>query len=193
MKFMKLRSMASSALIFSALAMAGCQSSRMSSIDTGPEPVGAAPTGVVEQSQLPAPTNPKGTQMAATDPAQFPTAPTTPAAPSAQAQGTQVASAATAAAPSGPDLTVGGVAGVWGVNVGGQNCKIATPQTKYGQGFRAGPLKCPGEMANVKSWNVAGKQLTLYDESGSPVARLYGAGGGFSGQTSGGSAISLTR
>jgi hypothetical protein len=189
MKFMKLRSMASSALILSALAMAGCQSSRMSSIDTGPEPVAAAPTGVVEQSQLPAPTNPKGTPASS---AEFPVAPATPAAPAASAQ-TQVASAATAAAPSGPDLTVGGVAGVWGVNVGGQNCKIATPQTKYGQGFRAGPLKCPGEMANVKSWNVAGKQLTLYDESGSPVARLFGAGGGFSGQTSGGSAVSLTR
>jgi Protease inhibitor Inh len=181
--------MGSSALVISALAMAGCQSSRMSSIDTGPEPVAAAPTGVVQQSQLPPPTNPQGT---AANSAQFPAPPTTPAASAAPAQ-TQVASAATAAAPSGPDLTVGGVAGVWGVNVAGQNCKIATPQTKYGQGFRAGPLKCPGEMANVKSWNVAGKQLTLYDESGSPVARLYGAGGGFSGQTSGGSAISLTR
>jgi Protease inhibitor Inh len=187
---MKLRSMASSALVVSALAVSGCQSSRMSGIDTTPEPVAAAPTGVVQQSQLPPPTNPQGTTANSTD---FPVAPTAPAAPAAPAAGTQVASAAAAAAPSGPDLTVGSVAGVWGVSVAGQNCKIATPQTKYGQGFRAGPLKCPGEMANVKSWNVAGKQLTLYDEGGSPVARLYGAGGGFSGQTSGGSPISLTR
>ena len=162
----------------------------MSSIDTGPEPIAAAPAGVVQQSQLPPPTNPKGTPA---NSAEFPAAPTTPAAPPAAAQGTQVASAATAAAPSGPDLTVGSVAGVWGVNVAGQNCKIATPQTKYGQGFRAGPLKCPGEMANVKSWHVAGRRLTLYDGRGSAVARLFGAGGGFSGQTSGGSAISLTR
>jgi Protease inhibitor Inh len=187
---MRLRSMASSALVVSALAVSGCQSSRMSGIDTTPEPVAAAPTGVVQQSQLPPPTNPQGTTANSTD---FPVAPTAPAAPAAPAAGTQVASAATAAAPSGPDLTVGSVAGVWGVSVAGQNCKIATPQTKYGQGFRAGPLKCPGEMANVKSWNVAGKQLTLYDEGGSPVARLYGAGGGFSGQTSGGSPISLSR
>jgi hypothetical protein len=188
---MKLRSMASSALVVSALAVSGCQSSRMSDINTAPEPVAAAPTGVVQQSQLPPPTNPQGTQTAAAT--NFPAAPTTPAAPAAPAAGTQVASAATAAAPSGPDLTVGSVAGVWSASVGGQSCKIATPQTKYGQGFRAGPLKCPGEMANVKSWNVAGKQLTLYDEGGSPVARLYGAGGGFSGQTSGGSPISLSR
>jgi hypothetical protein len=186
---MKLRSLASSSVVLVALAVGGCQSSRISGIDTSPEPVAAAPTGVVQQSQLPPPTNPQGTAAAtATD---FPTAPAAPAAPAAGT--TQVASAATAAAPSGPDLTVGSVAGVWGVSVAGQNCKIATPQTKYGQGFRAGPLKCPGEMANVKSWNVAGKQLTLYDEGGSPVARLFGAGGGFSGQTSGGSPISLTR
>lgn len=190
---MKKTSVLASALAFAALGLAGCQSSRMSGIDTAPEPLTAAPSGVVQQSQLPPPTNPAGTQTAATDPSQFPTAPTAPAGtkvltPAAPAAGTQVAAAAT-----GPDLTVGAVAGVWNVNVAGQSCKVATPQTKFGQGFRAGPLKCPGEVANVKSWNVAGKQLTLYDESGSTVARLYGAGGGYSGQTTGGSPISLSR
>ena len=191
---MKLTSKAASALLVAALGLGGCQSSRISGIDTGPAPLPAAPTGVVQQSQLPPPTNPAGAQVAAVDPAQFPAAPTTPGGiktltPTAPAPGTQVATAA----PTGPDLTVGGIAGVWNVNVAGQSCKVATPQTKFGQGFRAGPLKCPGEMANVKSWNVAGKQLTLYDEGGTAVAKLYGAGGGYSGQTSGGSAISLTR
>jgi Protease inhibitor Inh len=191
---MKLTSKAASALIIATLGLGGCNSTRISGIDTGPEPLAAAPAGIVQQSQLPPPTNPAGTQVAAVDPAQFPAAPTTPGGiktltPTAPAPGTQVA----AAAPTGPDLTVGGIAGVWNVNVAGQSCKVATPQTKFGQGFRAGPLKCPGEMANVKSWNVAGKQLTLYDEGGTAVAKLYGAGGGYSGQTSGGSAISLTR
>ncbi len=190
---MRLTSKAASALLVAALGLGGCQSSRISGIDTGPAPLAAAPTGVVQQSQLPPPTNPAGTQVAAVDPAQFPAAPTNPGGiktltPTAPAVGTEVA-----AAPTGPDLTVGGIAGVWNVNVAGQSCKVATPQTKFGQGFRAGPLKCPGEMANVKSWNVAGKQLTLYDEGGTAVAKLYGAGGGYSGQTSGGSAISLTR
>ena len=191
---MKLTSKAASALIVAALGLGGCQSTRISGIDTGPEPVAAAPAGVVQQSQLPPPTNPAGTQVAAVDPAQFPAAPTTPGGDQNpdpdRASGRH---GCCRCKPTGPDLTVGGIAGVWNVNVAGQSCKVATPQTKFGQGFRAGPLKCPGEMANVKSWNVAGKQLTLYDEGGTAVAKLYGAGGGYSGQTSGGSAISLTR
>ncbi len=185
---MTIRTNAALAVVVAALSLAGCQSSRMSGINTGPEPLPAAPSGVIQQSQLPPPTNPAGTQVATADPSQFPAAPTPP--------GGAAIPAATdpAAAATGPDLTVGSVAGVWNVNVAGQSCKVATPQTKYGQGFRAGPLRCPGEVANVKSWNVAGKQLTLYDESGSAVARLYSSGGaGFNGQTSGGSPISLTR
>jgi Protease inhibitor Inh len=187
---MKFRSSVGASLVFIALGLAGCQSSRVGNY-TAIDPLPAAPSGVVQQSQLPPPTKPTAPQVAATDPSQFPAAPTTAGGATASgAPGTQVASAA----PSGPDLTVGGVAGVWNVNVAGQSCKVATPQTKYGQGFRAGPLRCPGEVANVKSWNVSGKQLTLYDESGSAVARLFSSGGaGFNGQTSGGSAISLTR
>lgn len=190
---MRMTSTAASALFVAALGLGGCQSSRMSDIDTAPAPLPAAPSGVVQQSQLPPPTNPAGTQVANVDPAQFPAAPTSPTATKTLTPTTPAVAAPPAAAATGPDLTVGGIAGVWNVSVAGQSCKVATPQTKYGQGFRAGPLKCPGEMANVKSWNVAGKQLTLYDEGGTAVARLYGAGGGYSGQTSGGSAVSLTR
>lgn len=143
------------------LFMAGCQSDRISGIDTyspaSPSPVTAAPSGNVQQSQLPPPSKPAA--PAVTDPTQFPSAPTTPQietapAATAPAAGTQVAANA-------PDVTVGAVAGVWNVSTGGASCKVATPQTKYGQGFRAGPLRCPGDMANVKSWNVAGKQLVL--------------------------------
>ena len=43
--------------------------------------------------------------------------------------------------------------------VSGQSCKVATPQTKFGAGYRAGPLRCPAPIDGVKSWNVAGKQL----------------------------------
>ena len=42
-----------------------------------------------------------------------------------------------------PDLTAGSVAGVWNASVSGQTCKVATPQTKFGAGFRAGPLALP--------------------------------------------------
>jgi hypothetical protein len=150
-----------------------------------PAPLRAAPSGAVSQSQLPPPGGAN----------QFPSAPNTgapaAAAPNAAPGNTQVASLPPENA---PDLTPGSVAGVWNASMGGQSCKIATPQTKFGQGYRAGPLRCPGELANLSSWSVSGKQLTLYDAAGGTVARLYSSGSAkFDGQTSGGQNVSLSR
>jgi hypothetical protein len=165
-----------------ALAAAGCSSSRLSSLDTQPEPLTPAPAGTVTGSQLPPPAAP-GT----TDPNAFPAAP---------GAGTQVAAVPPTAEPpaDAPDLTAANVAGVWNASVSGQSCKVATPQTKFGAGFRAGPLRCPAPLDGVKSWNVTGKQLTLYDESGGTLARLYSSGPEkFDGQTESGVPVSLTR
>lgn len=164
------------AAAFALLAASGCTSSRFASSGTQPAPLPAAPSGTVTAQQLPPPATP----APATE---FPAAPET-----------QVA-ALPAEPPAGaPDLTAASVAGVWNASVSGQTCKVATPQTKFGQGFRAGPLRCPAPMDGVKSWNVAGKQLTLYDESGGTLARLYASGPEkFDGQTSGGLPISLSR
>jgi hypothetical protein len=161
----------------SALAVAGCQSERMSSLNTRAEPLPAVPAGTVTGSQLPPPATP--------DPSQFPAAPQQ-----------QVAAAPPITQPpaSAPDITAGGVAGVWTASVSGQSCKVATPQTKFGAGFRAGPLRCPAPIDGVKSWNVAGKQLTLHDANGSVLARLYSSGPEkFDGQTESGVPISLSR
>lgn len=170
------------AAVLAALFVTGCSSTRLSSMNTQqPAPLPAAPAGTVTGNSLPPPAAP-GT----TDPAQFPAAPGT----------TTVAAAPAAVEPAAtaPDLTVGNVAGVWNASVSGQSCRVATPQTKFGAGFRAGPLRCPAPIDGVKSWNVAGKQLSLYDESGSVVARLYSSGGEkFDGQTSTGLPISLSR
>ncbi|MGL4489814.1 MAG: protease inhibitor Inh/omp19 family protein [Rhizobiaceae bacterium] len=171
-------------VVLAGLLVSGCQSDRISGIDSGPAPVAAAPAGTVTAAPLPSPAAPK---PVVTDPSAFPTAPTAPVDATAPAAAAEVASAA------GPDVTVGSVAGVWNVSLAGQSCKVATPQTKFGQGFRAGPLKCPAEMANVKSWNVAGKQLVMYDEGGATIARLYSTGSGFSGQTAGGAPITFSR
>jgi hypothetical protein len=171
------------AVSLAALAMAGCSSTRFSSMDSAqPAPLQAAPSGTVSSSQLPPPAQP-GTA----DPSQFPAAP---------GGGTQVAALPpTGEPPAGAaDLTASSVAGVWNVNVSGQSCKVATPQTKFGSGYRAGPLHCPAPIDGIKSWNVAGKQLTLYDADGGTLARLYSSGGEkFDGQTSSGQPISLTR
>lgn len=170
------------AVTLAALVASGCSSTRLSSMDSAqPAPLEPAPSGTVSSSQLPPPAQP-GTA----DPSQFPTAP----------QNTQVAALPPdGSAPAGAaDLTPSKVAGVWNVNVSGQSCKVATPQTKFGSGYRAGPLRCPAPVDGVKSWNVAGKQLTLYDADGGTLARLYSSGGEkFDGQTSNGQPISLTR
>lgn len=169
---------------FLALALAGCQSDRFSRVDTRPAPLPAAPSGSVTAGQLPPPVQP-----GPTDPSQFPVA---PGADGMQQNGDeqQVAALEQSAA----DITAGTVAGVWNASISGQSCRVATPQTRFGQGFRAGPLRCPAPLDGVKSWNVSGKQLALYDESGGILARLYSSGGNrFDGQTSSGQPISLSR
>ncbi len=164
-----------------ALLLAGCNTSRMSSLDTRPEPLTPAPAGSVTGGTLPPPAAPR-----TADPAQF------PAAPGASTVAAALPSPETLA--SAPDLTAGSVAGVWNASVSGQSCKVATPQTKFGAGFRAGPLRCPTPVDGVKSWNVAGKQLSFYDADGSVLARLYPSGPEkFDGQTSTGLPISLSR
>lgn len=168
-------------LALAALSAAGCSSTRMSSLNTRPEPLPAAPAGAVTSNQLPPPA------AAGTDPSAFPPPP----------EGTtDVAALPPSDQPpaNAPDLTAGSVAGVWNATVSGQGCKIATPQTKFGQGYRAGPLRCPAPLDGVKSWNVSGKQLTLYGDGGTALARLYSSGAEkFDGQTEGGLPISLSR
>lgn len=171
------------------LAIAGCQSARFSSLDTRqpvstPAPLNAAPAGTITAGQLPPPVQP-GT----TDPSQFPSAPGTDGTLTPPG-GTQVA----AAPANAPAVTAGSVAGVWNASVSGQSCRVATPQTKFGAGYRAGPLRCPAPLDGVKSWNVEGSQLALYDDGGNVLARLYSSGGErFDGQTSSGVPISLSR
>jgi len=170
------------AVSLTAMLAAGCSSTRFSSMNTQPAPLQAAPSGQVASSKLPPPASP-----APADPASFPEAP---------GASTDVASISPAEDPAAtaPDLTTASVAGVWNASVSGQSCRVATPQTKFGAGYRAGPLRCPAPVDSVKSWNVAGKQLSLYDESGSVVARLYSSGPEkFNGQTSTGLPITLSR
>jgi len=172
-------------------AVSACQNNRMGSLNTSPAPLAAAPSGTVVASQLPPPSGP-------VDPSAFPPPPVVPGETTQVAAVDPALGTAQPAAPSAPagapDLTVGSVAGVWSANVAGQGCRVATPQTKFGQGYRAGPLRCPAPLDGVKSWNVAGKQLTLYDDGGNLLARLYSSGEGkFDGQMTSGQPISLSR
>ena len=91
------------------------------------------------------------------------------------------------------EMTVKRVAGVWNATILGTTCKLATPQTKFGEGFRAGPLHCPTPLDSVKSWNLAEKELVLYGATGTVLARLHFAGGRFDGQFGSGEPITLSR
>ncbi|MDW6022068.1 protease inhibitor Inh/omp19 family protein [Mesorhizobium sp. BAC0120] len=170
------------AVSLAALFASGCSTSERLAASQ-PAPLMPAPSGTVSSNQLPPPAAP------GTNPSQFPTAPGT---------GTDIAAATPPAAAAPPanaaDVTTASVAGVWNATVSGQSCKVATPQTKFGAGYRAGPLRCPAPLDGVKSWNVSGKQLALYDADGGVLARLYSSGGErFDGQTSSGVPISLSR
>lgn len=170
------------AVSLAALLAAGCSSTRFSSMNEQPAPLQPAPSGKVTAStSLPPPVSPGA--AAATDPAGFPAAPDT---------STQMAAADPAA--TAPDLTTGNVVGAWNASVAGQSCQLITSLTKLGSNNRAASRACAAPVNGVKSWNVSGKQLSLYDETGSVVARLYSSGPEkFDGQTSTGLPISLSR
>lgn len=165
--------------------LAGCQSSRFDTMASNAPPqaqapaqIRAAPTSTIQKSTL-----------SDVNTSQFPANPNDMNTPAESS--TQVASLPPS---TSVDLTPGKVAGVWNASLAGQSCKVATPQTKFGQGYRAGPLRCPGELANLSSWAVNGKQLMLYDANGGTVASLYSsADGRFDGQTSSGQPLSLSR
>ncbi len=71
------------------------------------------------------------------------------------------------------DLFPASIAGVWNLSMGGKVCRIATPQTKFGQGYRAGPLHCPGIASQVRSWAVKGKRLYFYNNFGRVILVFY--------------------
>src|SRR5690606_27059509 len=143
-----------------AILVAGCQSQRFARLEPrSPAPLPAAPAGSVTASQLPPPSG-----ATASD---FPAAP---------GQETQMADIDDGASASAPELTPASVAGVWTVSIEGQTCRVATPQTKFGEGFRAASLKCPPPLDTMRSWSVSDKQLTFHDETGAVLARLYSSG-----------------
>jgi hypothetical protein len=174
------------AVSLAALLAAGCSSTRFSSMNEQPAPLQAAPSGnVTSSTALPPPAAP-GTMP--TDPAGFPEAPGASTDVAMATPGTDPA------ASTAPDLTTGNVVGAWSASVAGQSCQLITSLTKLGSNNRAASRQCAAPMNGVKAWNVAGKQLSLYDESGSVVATLQSSGDGkFNGQTSTGAPISLSR
>ncbi|WP_455474134.1 AprI/Inh family metalloprotease inhibitor [Bartonella sp. B30(2025)] len=92
------------------------------------------------------------------------------------------------------DLSPASIAGVWNLSMDGTNCRIATPQTKFGQGYRAAPLRCSGSISRINSWGIKGKKLYFYDKSGRMVIVLYSSNlDRFEGYTSDDQPVILSR
>lgn len=172
-----------------ALALAGCQrTSSMGGIDTQPAaPLQPAPVGSVSSSQLPDPsTSTSGS-------AQFPAAPTTDTA-MAMPDAAAGAPGADGASPASLDVKKEAMVGNWRVSNGPTSCDMFLTLTNLGSGSRGGTRGCAGELTQMGSWEVAGKQVVLKNRDGNPIARLYKtADSRFDGSTSGGQSISLSR
>ena len=187
------------AVAATAIIVSGCTTSRIGGLNTQPAPLNPAPSGTVSSSQLPPPSRPETTQAPTVDPNGFPEAP----------GGTQLAGTLDEPALDGTtaaqDSSVQQVAstapvtretmvGAWSVSTGGANCQMFMALTRWSTGYRAASRGCPGDAANVSSWDVDGNQVVLSDANGNRVATLFSSGGSqFNGQTSGGQAISLSR
>ncbi|EYS90804.1 hypothetical protein X471_00937 [Bartonella bacilliformis str. Heidi Mejia] len=76
------------------------------------------------------------------------------------------------------NLSPASIAGVWNLSVDNTVCRVATPQTKFGQGYSARPLSCSKMFSEVRSWAVKGKKLYFYEGSGRVVAVFYSFNGG---------------
>ncbi|HMQ59004.1 MAG TPA: protease inhibitor Inh/omp19 family protein [Rhizobiaceae bacterium] len=185
------------AIILAAAVVSGCQSARLGALDTSRngrlEPLPASPSGQVRSSQLP----PAG-QSSFPDAPQ-PSAPAAPTTPSptdtASLEQPEEKKPSIQEVPANaPTVTKNAMVGSWRVSSGGSNCQMFLTLTKFGSGSRGGTRGCDGELANLRIWNVSGKQVVLSDENGTVLGRLFASGNNkFDGQTSGGRAVTLSR
>lgn len=165
------------------LALAGCQRTADSGFGTqaslAPAPLAAQPVTGVQSTQLPAP----GT--AAAPNGQFPTAP---------AQQASLPGGATdAMAANGLDVKKEAMVGSWRVG-GAASCDMFLTLTNLGSGSRGGTRGCAGELSQIRSWEVAGKQVQFKDSNGNVVGSVYKtAENQFAGSTSSGQPLQLSR
>ena len=175
-------------LVFVALGAAACQGTRIPYLNAGaatPEPLTPASAGAVEAGELkPA--------DGAVDAGDFPEAPRDGTV-NVEVAAVEVA-VAVADVADAPDIAKNSIVGSWKTASAGVGCQMFLTLTKYGDNSRGGTRGCAGELQAVRAWNVAGKQLVLFDETGAGIAVLYSTGTErFDGRTAGGQTVSLSR
>lgn len=170
------------------IALAGCQSDRFNPPPArAPAPLTPAPSGTVSGNQLPPPSQAGASQ--------FPEAPQGPDNGQMAALDPSLgAGAGTGAGATGPEVTKNGLLGTWSVDTGGASCQMYLTLTKYGESSRGGTRRCPDELANMRSWDLSGRQVMIYDDAGNTIARLYPTGDQrLDGQTANGAPVSVHR
>jgi len=186
--------------------LAACQTAAISPEPIRPAALNPAPVAPVSTNTLP----PVGT------------APTAPVTPSLNGQQAALQSAAAAsgqaqdlqAIPTLPTSNAGvtrvqqvsvspsidfgrnDVLGAWNVATKSDGCALNLSLTTWTGGFRASTRKCSTDtLLEIGAWNVAGKQLSLFNKTGGVIARLVASGDNrFDGTTeAGGNSISVFR
>lgn len=179
-----------SCILAATTALAGCQSSRLGTLNTqpainSPAPLPAAPSGTVQSGTLTAPTV-QGQEA-------FPTAPASPTIATTTTTETPETEVASLPTGTGGPVTREQMVGAWKVSINGSSCQMFLALTKWSGGFRAASRGCPGAAANITAWNVSGNQVQLKDSNGGTVAVLLASGPTRYAGSASGTPITLSR
>ena len=182
-------------------ALAACQTTAVTPQIAQPAPLQPAPIAPVSSTSL----APVGSQPAAASSA----ANAAQSAASAGAQTQDLQAIPTLSKPTtgvtrvqtvsvSPSINFGrnAVLGAWNVSTTADTCALNLSLTTWTGGFRASTRKCStSQLTSIGAWNVAGKQLSLFNKTGGLIARLVVSGDNrFDGTTeAGGSSISVFR
>lgn len=92
------------------------------------------------------------------------------------------------------DVTKEAMVGSWKVSNGGSNCGMFLTRTNLGAGLRGGTRGCVGELASIRTWEIAGNQVILKSNDGTRLGALYKtADSRYEGSTASGQPFSLRR
>ncbi|NBN65016.1 AprI/Inh family metalloprotease inhibitor [Microvirga tunisiensis] len=184
-----MKRVATIAVVLCLTGVAGCQ--RFGGGQYSAPPLPATPTTPVSGGQLTPLTVPAPGAVSAEPMAPQPGLPAATPAPGQQVAALPAAPAPATAREIGRNDMLGG----WKIASGSSNCMLFMTLTTWTGGYRANTRGCnDATLSSVSAWDLSGKQVVLKDNSGGEVARLYaGAGESFSGQTSAGSAVTLSR
>ena len=180
-------------ILAAAFALSACQSPFARNND-GFSSVPPAPSGTVEQSELPPPSGfgQEQFQNPGTVPAETVVAGQQPSAPS-------IADQAVAGPAQGQSsgVLVGrtDLLGGWTLASDGDNCQLFVSLTQWTGGYRATTVGCGSEaLQAVSAWDLTGQQVSLFNDQGTQVARLAATSKTrFDGQMGTGAAVSIFR